>query len=82
MWEYMGRSNFGWAWMGLGMIGMLLFWILIIVAIVVLVKWISGSRSFAARGQEKTALDILKERYSRGEVDKEEFDQKKRDLSG
>ncbi|MHB8494620.1 MAG: SHOCT domain-containing protein [Casimicrobiaceae bacterium] len=82
MWEYMGSTNFAWAWMGLGMIGMLLFWILIIVAIVALVKWMWGPRRFAGHGQEKTALDVLNERYARGEVDKEEFDQKKRDLTG
>jgi putative membrane protein len=59
---------------------MLLFWGLVIVALVALGKWIFERSGDAARG--KTALDILKERYARGEIGKEEFDQKKRDLDG
>ncbi len=78
MWGYMGNYNWdgGWAWMGLGMIGMLLFWILLIVAIMALAKSMWGP------GKEKTPLDILKERYARGEIEREEFEQKKGDLGG
>jgi len=63
------------------MIGMVLFWILLIVALVLLTKmlWKSGSGGLE-RSQEKKPLDILKERYARGEIEKEEFDQKKHDL--
>lgn len=78
MWEYMGGH--GWGLMGFGMIGATLFWILLIVAIVLLVKMLWGSGSGIGRTQEKSALDILKERYARGEIEKEEFEQKKRDL--
>lgn len=78
MWGHM--DGYGWSMMGFGMIGITLFWILLIVALVLLVKvlWKSGSGS--GRSQEKKPLDILKERYARGEIDKEEFDQKKQDL--
>lgn len=60
----------------------LLIWILLVVAIFALVKgmWSSGASS-AERRQEKSALDILKARYARGEIEREEFEQKKRDLS-
>lgn len=82
MWEYMSSFNGGWGGMGLAMIGMSLFWILVIVAIVAMVKGMLGAQSSAGHWREKTALDILKERYARGEVDKEEFEQKQRDLGG
>lgn len=81
MWNYMGNYNGGWGWMGFGMIGMSLFWILLIVAIVALVNGAWRSGTSAERPQEKTALDILKERYARGEIEKEEFEQKKHDLA-
>lgn len=81
MWGYMGNYNGGWGWMGFGMIGMSLFWILLIVAIVSLVKGMWGVSASAERRQEKAALGILKERYARGEIEKEEFEQKKRDLT-
>lgn len=81
MWDHMGYYNGGWGAMGFGMIGMSLFWILLIVAIVALVRGTWRSGASAGRRQEKTALDILKERYARGEIEKEEFEQKKRDLA-
>lgn len=78
MWGYDG---FGYGGGGMG-IGMLLFWGLIIAAIVVLVRGFGGtSRGNAPRLPEKTALDILRERYAKGEIDKAEFEEKRRDLS-
>ena len=75
-------GDYGWGWgMGFGMIGMVLFWVLVILGIVILVKWIAGSSSSASQPPAKTALDILKERYARGEIDKQEFEEKKRDLN-
>ena len=74
-------GDYGWGWgMGFGMISMVLFWVLIILGIVILVKWIASGSSGASQPPAKTALDILKERYARGEIDKQEFEEKKRDL--
>lgn len=79
MWGYDGMG-FGWGGMG---IGMLLFWVLIIAAVVVLVRGIGGGRSGGSepRARELTALDILGERYARGEIGKAEFEQKRHDLA-
>lgn len=74
-------GDYGWGWgMGFGMISVVLFWVLVILGIVILVKWITASSSGAGQVPTKTALDILKERYARGEVGREEFEQKKRDI--
>ena len=77
MWGYDG---YGWGGFGMG-IGMFLFWGLIIAVIVLLVRGF-GSRSAGnePRLREKTALDILGDRYARGEIDKSEFEEKRRDL--
>ncbi|SHG36740.1 putative membrane protein [Fodinibius roseus] len=73
-----GFDGFGGGWM------MILWWILIIVAIVALLKWAvpsSGRWPGSERQpQSKSALDILKERYARGEIDKDEYERKKKDL--
>lgn len=68
---------------GYGGIFMILWWILIIVGIVAVVKWLTTSASGRAGRQvaDKSALDILKERYARGEIEQEEFQRKKRELS-
>lgn len=76
MWGHMGDC--GWGWYGMG-IGMLLFWVLLIAAIVLLFRSSSGFGG-AGRSREKSALDLLKERYARSEIEREEFLQKKRDL--
>ena len=76
-----GDAGHGWGWgMGFGMIGMALFWVLVILGIVVLVRRVGGSSSSSGPPLSKTALDILNECYARGEIDKQEFEEKKRDL--
>ena len=58
---------------------MWLFWILIIIAIVWFAKVVIGGGD-SSKDKEKSALDILKERYARGEIDRAEFEQKRKDL--
>ncbi len=79
MWGYDG-FGFGGGAMG---IGMLLFWGLLIALIVALARGFgSTSRHGEPAPREKTALDILGERFARGEIDSEEFEQKRRTLQG
>jgi putative membrane protein len=67
------------SFMGLGW----LFWIIIVALIVWL--GLSVSRRYHERniekGEDQSALDILKKRYARGEISQEEFEQKKSELS-
>jgi putative membrane protein len=73
-------SEYGHGW-GEG-ISMVLFWLLLIAASVLLGKFIWSSSIFSVHEHQKTALDILRERYARGEIGRDEFTQKKRDLRG
>jgi putative membrane protein len=56
---------------------------LTIVAVVLLLRGFGVRPDASEPGlREKTALDILGERYARGEIDKPEFEEKRRDLEG
>jgi putative membrane protein len=73
-----GWGGFG---MGIGWLFMLLFWGLILVAVVLTVRWLwEQGRSVAGREAGDSALETLRRRYARGEIDREEFETKKRDL--
>lgn len=74
----MGNWNgFGGWGMGLGPIFMALFWVVIIAGVVALVRWQAGAQPGP---RDKTPLEIVRERYARGEIDREEYEQKVRDL--
>jgi len=71
----------GW-WMMFGGILMVLFWGLIIAVVVWGVKRVTERGSAGSTTPEKgDALDIAKERYARGEISREEFEQIKKDLT-
>jgi putative membrane protein len=66
----------------MGIIHGLLWWAILILGIIVLVRLLGrdSGRAGAAPPAE-TALDVLKKRYARGEIGKQEFEEKKRDLA-
>ena len=53
---------------------------LFVVVVVIAVKWLWGHETPFGIGGKESALDILKKRYARGEIGKEEFDRLKRDI--
>ncbi len=76
------RHMGGWPMMGGGM-WCAIFWI---VAAVVVVLILFALKYFMSKGPagkpEKSSLEILKERYARGEISKAEFEEMKKDLEG
>ncbi len=77
----MGPGMMGSGFGGLMMIPMILFWGLIIWGIVWLVRGAGGYCAPTYSNQTDSALDILKKRYARGEINKEEFEARKKDLA-
>lgn len=78
MWDYMGQHMGGYGWGGLGMLMMILFWALVIGLIVLLVRSFGGASGGRSGPREQAdALDILRERYARGEIDREEYEERK-----
>jgi putative membrane protein len=69
-----------WGVWGIGMmVMMLMFWGVVIAGIVVAIRWMV-SHDRALRPSDP-ALDILRQRYARGDISKEEFEAKKQGLS-
>lgn len=79
----MWGGGWGWGHAIFGWVMMILFWGGLILLIVLAVRWLGtgqGGQS-APPPAGKTALDILRERFARGEIDKDEFEERKRLLS-
>jgi putative membrane protein len=70
-------NEFGAFGMGFGGLLMIVFWGLVLLGGFALLRSLVGNAG-AAR---KSAIEILRERYARGEIDREEYEQKSRDVS-
>lgn len=71
-------GEWGWGHMFLGPVLGILFIAAIAIAVVLVVRALGGGRS--ARGDARSALDILDERFARGEIDREDYEERKRVL--
>jgi putative membrane protein len=62
---------------------MITFWVAVIVGIILLIRWLIIAKRTTSHGTSSSdsSLEILKKRYARGEINKEEFEEKKRDLT-
>jgi len=60
--------------------GMWIFWIVLIVIVVLLLRGVAGGLSSSPPRRQDTPLEILKARYARGEINDEEFQQRRREL--
>lgn len=64
----------------MGLMGMWWVWVLIIAVIIILIYSVNNSRDKSSYFLNETPLDVLKKRYAKGEIDKQEFEEKKKDL--
>src|SRR6266540_215013 len=74
----------GWYAMIFGPLFMILVLAVLIAAVVLLVRWLGGPWQGTMppyhTPPDRTPLDILKERFARGEIDKDEFEERRRVL--
>jgi len=73
-------GSFGFGGGIFGGVFMLVFWGLVIFGIFLIIRWLLRSTSGGSDATDSKALEVLKERYARGEIDREEYEQRKRDL--
>jgi putative membrane protein len=76
-----GGNMMGWGGPGTFGFGHWLWWALLVGGAIVLVRWLLRDGRLKGRTDEDRALSILKERYARGDIDKAEFDTRKRDIA-
>ena len=78
------HSGWDWRWghMFFGSLMMILFWGGLILVILLAVRWLGGGTSHGAGSPSvRRPLDILQERFARGEIDQEEFEKRRHLLS-
>ena len=76
MWD----GGWGWGHLIFGPLTMILVIAVVVGVVVLVVRWLGGSAGVPASGRGRTALDILEERYAKGEIDTKEFGERKKTL--
>lgn len=77
-----GTDMPGWGYHGFGGLFMILFWVLVVLGFAYLVRgFVSRGGPGGAGGRPEPPLEILKRRYASGEIDKAEFEEKKKALT-
>lgn len=73
----------GWGGYGFGLLHMA-FWVVVLIAIILGIVWLvrSVAGGQAAPPRRSVGLDVLEERYARGEIKREEYLEKRRDILG
>lgn len=74
--EYYGHHMMWGNGMFFGSIMMFVFIAVIVGVVVFLVRWLGGHGANSNSSGEHSALDILKERFARGEIDKDEYEER------
>lgn len=82
-WDQGWGWDWGWGHMIFGSLMMILFWGGMILLVVLVVRWlgVGSAGGSGAAPPYRSARDILEERFARGEIDKDEFEERKRLLS-
>ncbi len=75
-----GMMGYGYGGSWLGWIFMILFWVLLVIGLIVLIRWLAHGGRHGWHDHGHTAIGVLKERYAKGEIDKKEYEEKKKDL--
>jgi putative membrane protein len=81
--DWNGHHDLDGGWWIVMMIGMVLFWALVIVAVVWAVRAMShGNAPSTSARRGETPLEILEHRFAQGEIDAQEFEERRATLTG
>jgi putative membrane protein len=71
----------GWGGMLFGPLMMIVFLAAVVILVVVAVRWTAGASHAGGHPGRMSPLDMLKDRFARGEIDKQEYEERRRVLS-